>query len=127
MPKPSSSQQPSSRRLKINSRNEIDMTDTRRRRWSFSLRATFAVVTVLCLVLAWVAWSLSWIRSRHNAIQTRLVSIMAVEDPFADPPPRPTPPLKAPAGLWLFGEQPYLVLRVDNMNLESAKRLFPEA
>jgi hypothetical protein len=37
-----------------------------RRRWyQFSLRTMFVLVTVACVVLAWVGYSLNWIRQRR--------------------------------------------------------------
>jgi hypothetical protein len=41
-----------------------------RRRWyQFSLRTMFVAVTLVAIPLAWVGYSLSWIRQRHEALQ----------------------------------------------------------
>ncbi len=59
----------------------------------FSLRTLFVLITVFA---CWLGYELSWIRQRHQALDSHtVVECRVVND--AD----------APGGLWLFGEQGY--------------------
>jgi hypothetical protein len=107
-----------------------------RRRFRFSLRTLFVVVTLLCVVPGgWVAYQLRWIKQRHVMLDRLDVSTgfyyTNVPVPAADPP--------APRLLWLFGEQGvrHIVVNVpgpqapaganrDDASLR-ARALFPEA
>ena len=95
----------------------------RRRRFRFSLRTMFVAVTLLAIPLGWAAYSLNWIRQRHEMLRRTDIGIV---------PNFYSPRLSAPGGLWLFGETgiqslhvsapPYLPEEVDRLH-----RLFPEA
>lgn len=87
-----------------------------RRRWfRFSLRTLLALVVVTSIPLAWVGYSLNWIRERGRIER----DIIAAEFGF------PT----APGGLWLFGETGFgtIVCIGTPEDIENAKQLFPEA
>jgi hypothetical protein len=87
------------------------------RRWfAFRLRTLLFVVAFLSVPLAWVAYSLNWIKQRHSA------SYYSQDEPNDPSLPR------APAGLWLFGERGHSsVLPYKATEIERFKRLFPEA
>jgi hypothetical protein len=88
-----------------------------KRRW-FAIRlvAIFILVIATDLFLVWVSYSLNWIEQRHKA---RFYS--------QDEPGDPSLP-RAPAGLWLFGENGHSsVLPYKAAELERFRRLFPEA
>ena len=44
------------------------MTAPKRRWFAYSLRTLFVVVTMLCVVLGWLAYSIRWISQRHDAL-----------------------------------------------------------
>ena len=88
----------------------------------FRLRTLLVLVFVASWPLAWVAYSLNWIRERREAH-----AVGAVEQDnivtWRDPP-------AAPYGLWLFGERALEYLRWwpgTRFSLEDAERLFPES
>lgn len=95
---------------------------TPRRRWSFSLRTLFVVVTVVAIPLGWIGYQLNWIRQR--AI-------------FLDGPHRgPWRSYEAhgkllPWHLALFAEMSYSQIELNtaatDRDFEMTKRLFPEA
>ena len=91
-------------------------TNPRRRWYQFSLRTMFVLVFVVSVPLAWVGYSLSWIRQRHEALDARLVY------DFSD-----SATTTAPGGLWLFGEQGVIGILCSPENAELARRLFPES
>ena len=105
------------------------MTLAPKRRWFFSLRTLFVVVTVVDAVLGWVIYELNWIRQRH--------ALLADFPRWSAYPVGGKP--SAPGLLWLFGEHGRsivtLVVLVDDPSLpidtkadiQRAKRLFPEA
>ena len=77
-----------------------------RRRWlQFGLGTMFLAVTVLAIPAAWVAYSLNWIRQRHE---------------WAGWPTRRAEPVyllvategSAPGLLWLFGERGFRTLNI---------------
>jgi hypothetical protein len=102
------------------------MTTAPKRRWSFSLRMLFVVVTVLATLLSWIAYNLNWIRQRHAL----LARSRGHTDGFASPP----------GALWLFGEQGFgeveFIFVVDHFedqpfssyeDFMRVQRAFPEA
>ena len=89
-----------------------------RRRWlRFSLRTLFVLMLVASLPLAWMGYSLNWIRERHEAFGRNRA---AVEDAGN---------VTAPGGLWLFGEQgwPIVWCRPETGEVEAMRALFSEA
>jgi hypothetical protein len=121
----------------IPSRNAVSTDIKPRRRWfQFKLRTLFVAMTVLRIALGWVAYSLSWIRERHQFLSTRrqyfdesLLEQMEAQSIFNGMSHRPVKPtVAAPRGLWLFGEQGAArVIVITPNDLEAARRLFPEA
>jgi MFS family permease len=87
------------------------------RRFQFSLRTMFVLVTVACIVLAWVGHSMIWIRERRAMFENGRVERVRVGISIRQ---------GGPYGLWLFGEyaEPYLACREEDV--ETAHRLFPE-
>jgi hypothetical protein len=64
------------------------------RHWfAFRLRTLFVVVAVAAVPLAWVAYSLNWIKQRHHVFH------------WLGEPGWSSTPVTAPGGLWLFGER----------------------
>jgi hypothetical protein len=103
------------------------MTPAPSRRWSFSLRTLFVVVTLAAVPLGWAAWSWKWIRDHHEFLATytseSAVMYMDEDRNFA------------PGGLWMVGEQGVNLLELNLENdtpngeqvVDQARRLFPEA
>jgi hypothetical protein len=90
----------------------------RRRRFHFTLRTLFVLVT---LIAVWLGWSLSWIRERHDFLRDRRAFVFDTDTDAATPAPR---------FLWLFGEEgaEYVKLSTeDQSDYARAKHLFPEA
>src|SRR5258708_10246160 len=91
------------------------MTPAPKRRWfRFSLRTMFVVVT---LFGCWLAYSLNWIRQRHDFIadETSVREHHPTHDTWSATivgrgknPPAPW----APSMLWAFGEDGYTVVCV---------------
>jgi hypothetical protein len=84
----------------------------------------FVLTVVVSIPLAWVGYSLNWIRERHKVLDGGLVW----DASFFSFNERPT----APAGLWLFGERGRTVIScppIDGSHeyRERARQLFPEA
>ena len=97
---------------------------------TFRLRTALLAVIVLSVPLAWVAYSLNWIRERHVA----LAYFSELELYFLGEPPYDEPPARAPGLLWVFGEPPlcYAFWRAGPVHpgmvpAEEWERLFPEA
>jgi hypothetical protein len=93
-----------------------------RRRWSFSLRTLFVLVTVFALPLGWTAFQFNWIRERHRALkelQIRPITFCGLCQPA---PPFP---------LGLFGEvsSECLVLgrEIDETTKLRLTLIFPES
>ena len=88
------------------------------RRWSrFSLRTMLVVVVVISIPLAWVGYSLNWIRQRHEVLNYRGVWQMGNREPAA------------PMCLWVLGENGVGCLTLPKnspLSEEEVKRLFPE-
>ncbi len=106
------------------------MTITPQRRWSFSLRTLFVVVTLLGLVAGWVVYQLNWIRQRRQAVETGEVGLVLLPSAFSAPLyPKPQLP---PWTLRLFGEQTLnaqgLVSApgISDSDLRRLRALFPE-
>jgi hypothetical protein len=109
-------------------------TDSPKRRWSFTLRTLFAVVAIIGVLAAWITYSMNWIHRRH-AIAADLARWDAIKGETGTP----WPSRMAPGFLWLFGEAGYEDViqivyedkssnREDlSANLETTRRLFPEA
>lgn len=98
-----------------------------RRRWyQFSLRTMFVLVTLACVVLAWVGYSLNWIRERRAILRTNAMDVsdwIGILIPNGRPVERP----RAPGGLWLFGEKGVTEIQSGASSVEHVRRLFPEA
>jgi hypothetical protein len=96
------------------------MTDAKpkRRRFRFSLRTLFVLVTI---VGVWLGFQLNWIRERHEFLRRPAVS---EDSSILDDSACPT---KAPWELRLFGEPPIKVIVVPSAMTEEAGRLFPES
>src|SRR4051794_24946576 len=95
------------------------MNDKPRRRWyQYSLRTMFVFTLVVSIPMAWVGYSLNWIRQRH-----RVLVDIAIEECDGPGP-------AAPGGLWLFGEkgmQRFWLRPESRIIVEEAVQLFPEA
>jgi hypothetical protein len=93
------------------------------RHWyQFSLRTMFVLVFVVSVPLAWVGYSLNWIRQRHAVISSGVVDSLGFGSDNTT--------AVAPAGLWLFGENGihHLWVRHDaKESIDDLQRLFPEA
>jgi hypothetical protein len=101
------------------------------RRWfAFRLRTVFVVVVLLSLPLAWVAYSLNWIRERHFVLIHKDGAAMEMKPGLwlAD---KPNGPNSSPGGLWLFGEKGILMITLypeePDAEVDRVKKLFPEA
>jgi hypothetical protein len=93
--------------------------------YQFSLRTMFVLVFVVSIPLAWVGYSLDWIKQRHEAIASHLVYqpyMFSLKYLYQDRP-------MAPGWLWIFGEEGYDDLWSDASpnDINRAARLFPEA
>jgi hypothetical protein len=104
---------------------------TPRRRWfAFRLQTLFVVVAILSIPLAWVGYSLSWIKQRRDAITPKKVSEIDMRDALW-PAANPDGPTDAPSGLWVFGEKGIYAIALhweaSDSDLERVMRLFPEA
>jgi hypothetical protein len=103
------------------------MTQKPKRHWyQFSLSTMFVAVTILSIPLAWVGYSLNWIRQRNHAIESGIV------DPsHAILVPCGMERIDAPGRLGLFGETGYALIVLAEprspRSIKIAKRLFPEA
>lgn len=85
-----------------------------RRRWSaFSLQTLFVVVALLATPLGWVAYSLNWIRQRHefreHHVALEFPTVLRGPSFFEMEECQP----EAPGCLWIFGErgQPAFMLK----------------
>jgi hypothetical protein len=107
------------------------MATTPRHRWNqFSLRKMFVLVFIVSVPLAWVGYQLNWIRQRREFINNHFGCvgnpIVGYEAPLFGPIAWPMKQ-SAPAGLRLWGETGFWLIRCDPKDIELAKRLFPEA
>jgi hypothetical protein len=90
------------------------MTTTFKRRWQFSARTLFVVVTAFA---CWMAYEMNWIRQRRSLLKCGIALPVASTK-------------VAPAGLWIFGEPGQATLMIQGHGYEDsvrAKALFPEA
>ncbi len=95
----------------------------KRRRFRFSLRAMFVMVTLAALAMGWAVWSLDWIRQRRE-FGRKLEQGTRAE--FIDYDRT----VGAPALLWFFGEGGVRWVYIPNASesdLAEGRRLFPEA
>ena len=95
-------------------------------RWyRFSLRTAFAIFTVACLLAAWIAYQLDWIRQRREFMSKLPTNNFAYQEDLSHP-------VRAPGMLWLFGESGKRRFRSVNTpgsdpETNQIKALFPEA
>src|SRR5689334_17777769 len=88
------------------------------RYFRFRLRTLMIAVLVLSVPLAWVAYSLNWIRERHRLIGEEAVRFLRERGE----------PIDGPAGLWIFGEPGAFEFLVEaEQARQRYQRLFPEA
>jgi hypothetical protein len=114
------------------------MTPAPKRRWSYSLRTLFVVVTVGA---CWLGYYANWARQRHQFLGAqRDLARMFHQNGMAEP----VVTARAPGALWLLGERGVgalgvliVVDRLDDFDngfdweshetMRTARRLFPEA
>src|SRR6185312_8763737 len=100
------------------------MAQKSKRRWfAVRLRTMFVLVFVVSLPLAWVGYSLNWIRQRHEVLDRDEAKFVTRYDHV-----RSTSVL-APGGLWLFGETGVVMIQYAEASPElmrSSATLFPE-
>jgi hypothetical protein len=105
------------------------MNDRTSRRWyQFSLRTMLILVFVVSIPLAWVGYSLNWIRQRQEWLEKHdgradgniVLRTHWWHDEQSEPPP-------APGGLWLFGEKGIWEIHPSSDHADLTKQLFPEA
>lgn len=105
-----------------------------RRRFRWSLRTLFVVVTLFSV---WLGWSLNWIHQRHLAAIEFDFDSTVVDDPYpAIDPFSFVIRGRAPWQLWLFGEQGYSeIVLAPHMrpvmptieDRDRIRKIFPEA
>ena len=96
-----------------------------KRRWyQFSLRTMFVLVFLVSIPLAWVGYSLRWIKERHDWLDNPAHVGFAAMFEHAD---GSDTPVTAPGWLWVFGEQGLGKVWCQPSQLETVQRLFPEA
>jgi hypothetical protein len=109
-------------------------TATPRRRWfTFSLRTLLVLVTLAACITCWLAYHLTWMNQRRQAIEW----LAAQEDSWYSPSLRGAQvQRRAPWQLWMLGEGGVLAIGIDRefdgrspvpFNAEQLKSLFPEA
>lgn len=94
--------------------------NSKRRHFQYSIRTLFAIVTVVSFACAWLAYSLSWIHKRHDALDSG----------FLIRNPNEARTVMAPAALWILGENgvPTLYLMLGSpQTVEEIRQLFPES
>jgi hypothetical protein len=84
----------------------------------FSLRFLFVAMTILAIPLAWMTYSLNWIRKRHDLLR----SSQSYDNPAKNPAGKPFP-----FSLKVFGEQPHTYVLSPPERIDEAKELFPES
>jgi hypothetical protein len=89
-----------------------------KRRWyQFSLRTMFVLVFIVSIPMAWVGYSMNWIRERREWTNRHPFLVGGMF------PPR----TEGPYGLWLFGEQAVDSVGCKPSEENEVRRLFPEA
>src|SRR4051812_44517476 len=79
-------------------------SESPRRRWlRFSLRTMFVLMLLASIPLAWVGYSLNWVRQRQAIIGTARIP-GSMDLGFLRLPTDWPDAVPAPNGLWLFGE-----------------------
>ena len=102
----------------------LDLPPPPRRRFQFRLRTLLIAVAVLAVPMAWVGYSLNWIRQRHAILDRQPPRVWSSSWGLL-----PTT-ANAPGGLWLFGERGEPVLFWEPGSREDVtqmEQLFPEA
>lgn len=87
-------------------------------KFRFTIRA---ILVAMALLAMWCAYSMNWIRQRRAAIDSGIAHRGTASY-------LPTP--SAPGMLWMFGEQGYELIAVDespSIDIDEIKGLFPEA
>jgi hypothetical protein len=98
---------------------------TPRRRWSFSLRMLFLIITIVCVLCWWVVRSLDLIKQRHTLLaKDGIYGAQTILPLFSTP--------ISPNGLWVFGERGQKVIRISSQvvserDVLEVRRHFPEA
>jgi hypothetical protein len=115
------------------------MTPAPKRRWSFSLRTLFVVVTAVSCCAGWAVYQMRWIQQRHEFTARHRARESLI--PF-DPNRQIVCGFGyAPGLLWVFGEMPHSTVRLifftddgrqepnedELREIELAHRLYPEA
>ncbi len=89
----------------------------------YGLRTLLILLAVTSVLLAWIGHSLRWIEQRNdwrdNPAHVGFACMS--EYPGSDEPPT------APGGLWVFGEKGVGTIWCLPAQLESVRRIFPEA
>lgn len=110
--------------------------DKPRRRFRFSLRTVFVLITLLGMALAWVVVQVKWINDRHYALRFSDHAGAVLPATVVSPRPGPVPP--APWSIRILGEKGRRTICVvrDSKDMTDAQfeakveriqRLFPEA
>jgi hypothetical protein len=79
---------------------------------------------VVSIPLAWVGYSLRWIKERHDWRDNPAHVGFTLMYENAD---GSDTPVTAPGGLWVFGEEGFGKVWCRQSQLETVRRLFPEA
>jgi hypothetical protein len=101
-----------------------------RRRWSFSLRAMFVVVTLASICFGWVGDQFAWMRDRRDAFGR--MGDMSFNDLYYPQHESVPPYVSAPWQLWLLGDKSvtfrdwHLPLAENDAELNRFRKLFPE-
>ncbi|HEY1601794.1 MAG TPA: hypothetical protein VGG64_19490 [Pirellulales bacterium] len=107
------------------------MPEKPRRRWfAFRLRTLFVLIAVASAPLAWVGYSLEWIRQRQRAITaSEGIHFLGPAAMVERPTRKYDAPTTAPGGLWLLGEKGVAVYFWSPIapNIDECRGLFPEA
>jgi hypothetical protein len=110
------------------------MSETpRRRRFQFTLRTIFVVVTLFGLLSTWAAYQLRWVSQRQAFLdQPHLFAEFNNTPPTTINKRGNSWPVWAPRGLWLLGDRGVVSVWIppdaySHENYQEAVRLFPEA
>src|SRR4051812_34791406 len=88
----------------------------------FRLRTLLMIVALLAMPMAWVGYSLRWIRERREGGGLHPESTVIPIFPRAAPESTP-----APGGLWIFGERGRYFVFARRGDKNRMARLFPES